>query len=413
MSALPQPRDRLVPPDEALAIVLDHTPRLEVERVPFAEAAERVLAEEVRAQEDMPPFPAATMDGFAVVAGDDAPQRRLVGEQLAGYVAGLTVAPGTAARITTGSPLPPGADAVIQLELVDERDGRISLQRAVAPGMNIRQIGDDLRRGDVVLTPGMVLGPAEIGLLAGLGIAEVGVYRRPRVAVLSTGDELVDPSEPPAPGQIRDSNRFSIAVAVARARAEVVMSGMVRDLQADLRRLMEEGLAQADVLITSGGVSMGKLDLVKGLIEELGQVHLRRLFVKPGKPFHFATARPVGAQHAAPLIFGLPGNPVSSIVTFEVLIRPALLTMQGVANWQRPRLPVTLEHDIRAAADRIEFQRGVVTARDGRLMARNTGGQSSARLASLVGANALLILPPRPAPYRANEQVEALLLDPV
>lgn len=397
-------QNRLVPPDEALAIVLAHTPRLGVERVPFTEAAGRVLAEEARATEDAPPFPAATMDGFAVLSADDSPRRRLVGEQLAGYVSGLAVEPGTAVRITTGSPLPPGADAVIQLELVDEQDGVISLQRAVPAGNNIRPIGSDLRAGEMVLAPGAPIGPAEVGLLASLGITQVTVARRPRVALLSTGDELVEPGQPPAPGQIRDSNRFSLAVAVERAGGVVVASALVRDASQELRRLMTEGLASADVLISSGGVSMGKLDLVKGLIEEMGEVWLRRLFMKPGKPFHFATA-------GGKLIFGLPGNPVSSLVTCELLIRPALRVMQGATDWRRLSVPVELDHDIRAAEDRIEYQRGVVTSRDGRLVARNTGAQGSARLASLVGANALLVLPPRQQPYRRGEWIEAILLD--
>jgi molybdenum cofactor synthesis domain-containing protein len=345
------------------------------------------------------------MDGFAVISADPAPRRQLVGEQLAGYVAGLQIAPGQAVRITTGSPLPPGADAVIQLELVDEEAGQIHLQGSVAAGNNIRPIGADLRRGDVILEDGQRLGPAELGLLAGLGRTNIQVYRRPRVAILSTGDEVVDPDQPPQPGQIRDSNRFSLIAAVARCQAEVVMSGLVRDLQQDLRRLMSTGLSQADVLITSGGVSMGKLDLVKDIIGELGTLHLRRLFVKPGKPFHFATTE-------QRLIFGLPGNPVSSLVAFELLLRPALLTLQGQRDWHRLTLPVTLSHEIIAAEDRIEYQRGIVSRQNGQLVARNTGPQHSARLASLVGANALLKLPPRPEPYRAGEKIEAVLIDP-
>jgi gephyrin len=404
----PDPRhnlNRLVPPGEALEIVLAHTPRLPGERVAFAAAAERVLAEDVLAGEDQPRFPAATMDGFAIIAGDGLAARRLVGEQFAGTVSGVAVAAGTAARIATGAPVPPGADAVIQFELVEEADGAITPHQAVAPGNNIRPIGADMRRGDLIVAAGTVLGPAEIGVLASLGASEVGVSRRPRVAIIATGDELVEPDETPGPGQIRDSNRFSLQVAVARARGEVVVIERVRDARAELRRVLLAALERADVLITSGGVSVGQRDHVAGLIEEMGHLYLRRLFVKPGKPFHFATA---GRR----LIFGLPGNPVSSLVAFELLVRPALLTMQGVTRWQRMRLPVELGHEIVAAEDRIEYQRGVVAWQDGHLLAHNTGAQHSARLASLVGANALLILPPRPAPYRAGERIEAMLLDP-
>jgi gephyrin len=404
----PDPRhnlNRLVPPGEALEIVLAHTPRLPGERIAFAAAAERVLAEDVLAGEDQPRFPAATMDGFAIIAGDGLAARRLVGEQFAGTVSGVAVAAGTAARIATGAPVPPGADAVIQFELVEEADGAITPHQAVAPGNNIRPIGADMRRGDLIVAAGTVLGPAEIGVLASLGASEVGVSRRPRVAIIATGDELVEPDETPGPGQIRDSNRFSLQVAVARARGEVVVIERVRDARAELRRVLLAALERADVLITSGGVSVGQRDHVAGLIEEMGHLYLRRLFVKPGKPFHFATA---GRR----LIFGLPGNPVSSLVAFELLVRPALLTMQGVTRWQRMRLPVELGHEIVAAEDRIEYQRGVVAWQDGHLLAHNTGAQHSARLASLVGANALLILPPRPAPYRAGERIEAMLLDP-
>jgi molybdenum cofactor synthesis domain-containing protein len=399
----PDPRhnlNRLVPPGEALEIVLAHTPRLPGERIAFAAAAERVLAEDVLAGEDQPRFPAATMDGFAIIAGDGLAARRLVGEQFAGTVSGVAVAAGTAARIATGAPVPPGADAVIQFELVEEADGAITPHQAVAPGNNIRPIGADMRRGDLIVAAGTVLGPAEIGVLASLGASEVGVSRRPRVAIIATGDELVEPDETPGPGQIRDSNRFSLQVAVARTRSMTTTSP-----RAELRRVLLAALERADVLITSGGVSVGQRDHVAGLIEEMGHLYLRRLFVKPGKPFHFATA---GRR----LIFGLPGNPVSSLVAFELLVRPALLTMQGVTRWQRMRLPVELGHEIVAAEDRIEYQRGVVAWQDGRLLAHNTGAQHSARLASLVGANALLILPPRPAPYRAGERIEAMLLDP-
>ncbi|MCM8748342.1 molybdopterin molybdotransferase MoeA [Thermomicrobiaceae bacterium CFH 74404] len=399
--------DRLLPPTQAIEIILREVRRLPVEVVPLAEAGDRVLAEPLVADQDLPPFPAATMDGFAVIHDDTSPWREIIADQFAGQVVDVEVTPGTAARITTGAPLPRGADAVVPVERTEVRDDHvIILQDDVRPGENVRPVGADLRRGEVLIPAGTVIGPAEIGLLASLGRAQVAVSRRPRVSVLSTGDELVDPDQEPGPGQIRDSNRFSLVVAARRAGADVVWSGRGPDDAESLRRVLLERCAESDVVLTSGGVSVGEKDLITRILDDIGTVHFRRLFMKPGKPFHFAS---VGQAY----VFGLPGNPVSAIVGFEILVATALRAMTG----QQPVLPrpvtVVLEHDVESG-DRIEYQRGVVWADgEGVLRARNTGSQSSARLMSLIGANAFLLIPPRDRLYRAGERVRAIIREPI
>lgn len=393
--------------DEALRRVLAATRVLEPVRVTLTDTGGLVLAEAISADEDFPPFPAATMDGYAVLAADGPGWRDLIGEQTAGYVADLVVRPGTVARITTGAPVPPGADAVVMVERTREEAGRVEIQQErIEPGENIRPIGVDLARGQIVLAAGTAIGPAETGLLASLGRAGVLVHPRPRVAILSTGDELVEPWARPGPGQIRDANRYALRCAVEALGAPVVRSAIAVDEEAPLRALLTDALAAADVLITSGGVSMGQLDLVKVLLDDLAEVQFGRVFMKPGKPLHFAVT-PDGK-----LVFGLPGNPVSALVGFEIFVRPALLKLAGHREPVRPRVPVALAHAI-TPGDRPEFQRAVVR-RDaaGWLVATTTGAQASSRLASLVGANALLVLPARAEPFRAGERVEAILLGP-
>lgn len=399
--------DRLLPPHEALEIILENVKPLPVERVPLAEAGDRVLAQPLVADQDLPPFPAATMDGFAVIAGDVSPWREILADQFAGNVVDVEVTPGTAVRITTGAPLPPGSDAVVPVENTTLRDDHVVIeQEEVREGENVRPIGSDLRQGQVLLEAGTLIGPVEIGLLASLGWDTVPVYRRPRVSVLSTGDELVEPGVKPGPGQIRDSNRFSLMVAAQRAGAEVIWSGHVGDDEARLRSVVQERIAASDLLLTSGGVSVGEKDLLKTLFQELGTVHFQRLFMKPGKPLNFAT---VGDT----LIFGLPGNPVSALVGFEVFVTAALRVMAGRRDVQPRPVPVTLTHDV-DSTDRLEFQRGIVWADEvGKLFARNTGAQSSARLMSMVGANAFILIPPRDTPYRKGEQVEAVIRGPI
>ncbi len=403
VTMLPVPTDSITV-EEAIRRVLAATPVLSPVRVPLVAAAGLVLAEPLVAAEDLPPFPASTMDGYAVVAADGPGWRELIGDQAAGYVADLLVRPGTVARITTGAPLPPGADAVVMVERTQRLGERIEIQQqTIKVGENIRPIGVDMALGQQVLAAGTVIGPGELGLLASLGVAEPLVHPRARIAVLSTGDEIVEPWETPGPGQIRDANRYAIGAALAQFGGPLVRSVIVPDREAETRALLAESLAAADVLITSGGVSMGQLDLVKVILDEMGQIHFGRLFMKPGKPLHFATTA------AGKLIFGLPGNPVSALVGCEVFVRPALRKMAGHPDPLRSRVRVVLDHPI-TPGDRPEFQRATVRqGEDGRLYAANTGAQGSSRLASLVGANALLALPARVEPFQAGETVEAIL----
>jgi molybdenum cofactor synthesis domain-containing protein len=394
-------------PDEARERIFARLWRLPEEPLALADAAWRVLAADVVAAEDHPPFAAATMDGYAVVADDPSPWREIVGRQTAGQVEPLAVDIGTAAWITTGAPVPPGATAVVPVELTNVSDGHAVIDHdPIRPGDNIRPIGIDLARGALALRGGSVIGAAEIGLLASLGVDPVSVRRKPKVSVLSTGNELVEPNQVPGPGQIRDSNRFSLIAALIEAGADVVWAGKGPDDETSLRGELLGRIAESDVVITSGGVSMGDLDLVKPLLAELAEVHFRRVFMKPGKPFNFATA-------GQTLIFSLPGNPVSALVGFEVFLRPALREMLGAAPVDRPRAAVRIEHELRPS-DRIEYQRAVVRIQpSGELVARTTGSQASSRLASLVGANALVIVPPGTELVAAGERLEALLIGPL
>jgi gephyrin len=400
-------QDRMIHPDEARATIFQYLWREPAESVSLGDASWRVLAGDLVAAEDQPPFPAATMDGYAVVADDPSPWREIIGRQSAGYVADLEVNIGTAAWITTGAPVPFGATAVVPVEATELADDHVIInQERVAPGENIRPVGVDLAKGSVVLGRGTLLGAAQMGLLASLGVDPVEVVRRPKVSVLSTGNELVEPRETPGPGQIRDANRFSLIAALQEAGADVIWAGRGPDDAVALRSTLIDRIAASDIVITSGGVSMGDLDLVKPLLSELARVHFRRVFMKPGKPFNFATSGDT-------LIFSLPGNPVSALVGFEVFIRPALRSMLGVTEIDRPRTAVRLDHSVQPS-DRLEFQRGIVRVdSEGRLKVSTTGPQASSRLASLVGANALIVVPPGVDSILAGSPIEAMLVGPL
>lgn len=409
----------MVSVEQALAIILSHVAPLPVSAVSLRDALGLVLAEAIRAPADQPPFPAAVVDGFALRAADDARPRRLIGQQMAGYVADLTVEPGTAVRITTGAPIPPGADAVAMVERADEADGWVTLHSGLAlrPGEGIRAIGADVQAGQQVLAAGQALGPAELGMLASLGRAAVPVHRPPVVGVFSTGDELVDPGQPLAPGQIYDSNRPALLASVARAGGQPLDLGIIADQPGALEQALDAALARADLLVTSGGVSMGELDLLKPLLARRGQVHFGRVRMKPGKPLTFATLpvlREDGTvdqgQPARP-IFALPGNPVSALVTFQLFVRPAIRRMAGHAAVSLSQISALLGQEFHLDPERPEFHR-VTLRRDGsRFVAVSTGSQASSRLLSATGANGLLVLEQADGVLSAGVERPVLLLD--
>jgi molybdenum cofactor synthesis domain-containing protein len=392
----------------ALDLVQQQVRRLPVVSMPLTEVLDHVLAEDIHAAEAMPPFAASGVDGYAVRAGDGNKSRRLVGDQAAGYIDDITIEAGTAARVTTGAPVPSGADAVVMVEETEVHDGVVDiLARDLSPGSNIRPIGQDLEPGQLVMTAGTELGPAELGLLGTVGRATVPVYRRPVVAVMSTGDELVEPDQLPSPGQIRDANRFSLMSAVRHAGCVPLDLGIIYDKQNSLERTIERGLAEADVLLTSGGVSMGQLDLVKPYLASRGTVHFGRVNTKPGKPVTFAVV------DSKPC-FAMPGFPVSALVSFEIFVRPALLKMAGHTRIYRPREKAVLAHTLKHSGARTEFQRVILTRNaDGMLLASSTGFQGSGRLLSMHSANGLVVLPKGQDDYPAGSVVESLLLGPV
>jgi molybdopterin molybdotransferase len=394
----------LIDADAAAALVLEHTPVLGMERVALEHCTGRVLAEDLVARAPLPAFPSSAVDGYAVRAADGGQPLRVVGESAAGRPFERSLEPGMAIRILTGGALPQGADCVVMMEDVALTGDVVNVPGGLKPGQNFHAPGADLKAGEPVLAAGVQLGAAEIGLAAAIGLAELPVGRRPRVALMSTGDELVEVGKEPGRGQIPDSNRWALLAALREAGAEVRLLGIGPDEPDALRRLVVDALGGADVLVTSGGVSVGTHDLIKPLLESIGDVHVGRVKLKPGKPFTFATL----PDHK--IAFGLPGFPVSSLVTFEVFVRPALRKMQGFAQLQRPTLPVRLGYDARATADRTEYQR-VTLRREGRdLVAVSTGSQSSSRLMSLAGAHALVRIPPGDRGINAGTIVEAIIL---
>ncbi len=391
---------------DATAMIMAHAQPLGGEEIDALTALGRVLATDIAAPEDIPDVPKAAMDGYALRAGDGLAPRRVVGELTAGGDTTVALGPGEATRIMTGAPMPPGADAMIPVELTEERDRMLYIKRELKPGDYVHVVGQDVARGQIALTTGTTLGAAEIGILATLGITRITAYRRPRVAVLATGDEVVEPGETRPGGAVRDSNRYALMAAVREAGCEPISLGIARDDIAVQRQAILRGLEQADVLITSGGVSMGTRDLIKPLLAELGTVHFGRIAFKPGKPTTFATVN-------GKLVFGLPGFPVSSLVSFEVFVRPALRALQGDANPFRPHVEVTLASPITPASDRPEYQRIIVTYRQGRLFATSTGGQSSSRILSLRGANGLLLVPAGETVYPVGSVLPALITGPL
>jgi molybdopterin molybdotransferase len=398
---------------EAQAVVLAHAVPLPTRLLPLSsDLLGLILAEDVVSDVDSPPCDKAMMDGYAIRAGDLATGMAVltvIEEVTAGRVPRLKLGPGQATRIMTGAPVPEGADAVVMVErsrLLD--DSRVELRDQPHPGQHILFRGNEMRRDEKVLSSGTALQPQEVGLLALVGRAQVSVVPRPRVALLTTGDELVEPSQVPGPGQIRNSNGPLLAAQVVRAGGVPETLGIAPDRVDALRERVLRGF-QADVLVLSGGVSAGKLDLVPGVLAEAGvQAHLHKVRLKPGKPFFLGTA--ARSDRAPLLVFGLPGNPVSSFVCFELFVRPALRRLAGHADVGPPTLTASLSADFVYRTDRPTYYPAVLqTSPEGRQV-RALPWSGAADLRALGGANALLVLPAGDLRYVAGDCVTLIAL---
>ncbi|XP_043929884.1 gephyrin isoform X23 [Protopterus annectens] len=393
--------------DKAFITVLEMTPVLGTEIINYRDGMGRVLAQEVYAKDNLPPFPASVKDGYAVRAADGPGDRFIIGESQAGEQPTQTVMPGQVMRVTTGAPIPCGADAVVQVEdteLIRESDDgteeievRILVQ--ARPGQDIRPIGHDIKRGECVLAKGTHMGPSEIGLLATVGVTEIEVNKFPVVAVMSTGNELLNPEDDLLPGKIRDSNRSTLLATIQEHGYPTINLGIVGDNPDDLLNALNEGISRADVIITSGGVSMGEKDYLKQVldIDLHAQIHFGRVFMKPGLPTTFATLDIDGVRK---LIFALPGNPVSAVVTCNLFVVPALRKMQGILDPRPTIIKARLSCDVKLDP-RPEYHRCILTWHHQEPLpwAQSTGNQVSSRLMSMRSANGLLMLPPKTEQY--------------
>jgi molybdopterin molybdotransferase len=403
-----KPAAKLMSADDALARILAGVPPLPAVGTPLLDTLGLVLDEDITADRDVPPFRNSAMDGYAV-RGDDvasAPaELRVVGEVAAGGFSDRAVGPGEAMRIMTGAPMPDGADTVVRVEDTDNASDVVTVTAATPKGMATRQAGEDLRAGETILTSGTVLRAAEIGLLASVGRGRIRVRKRPRVAVFSTGDEIADLDRPLQRGQIRDSNRYTLASAIRATGAEPWVRGIVRDSPDALRAALREAVA-ADAIVTSGGVSVGDHDHMKPVLSELGTIDFWAIAIRPGRPLAFGELR--DGDRRVP-IFGLPGNTVSALVTFEIFVRPALLRMQGRANVARPRTKARLGEPVDKVGSLRVFARGIHDPAAGTV--RLTGPQGSGILRSMSLANCLIDLPVGPARIEAGELVDVILTE--
>ncbi|RIK94611.1 MAG: hypothetical protein DCC71_23460 [Proteobacteria bacterium] len=400
---------------EAQRVVLEAVQRLPAETTHTADAHGRVLAEAIVSQRTLPPFDVSAMDGYAVRCADlagaskSAPVAlRVAFEVAAGAAPDRAVAPGTAARIFTGAPVPPGADAVVRQEDV-ARDGDRALFALAPPaGDNVRPAGEDVRAGETVLESGTRLGAGALGVVASLGRSVVAVHQRPRVAILSGGDELIEPDGDPAGGRIVSSNSYSIAAQCREAGAEPVYLGIARDRPEELERLLRAGLS-SHVIVSSAGVSVGDRDYVRPVLEKLGcELIFWGVRIKPGFPLVFGR---FGGSTDGPFVFGLPGNPVSAMVTFEEFVRPALRKLAGHRRCFRPRVDAVLGEPLRKPTGRMHLVRVTLARRDGRLVATSTGNQSSGVLRSMALAHGLLPFAADATELPAGAPVQVQLLD--
>jgi molybdopterin molybdotransferase len=399
----------MMPYEEALSIVLSHCPTLPTERVYLLDALGRVLAEDVISEEDRPSFDNSAMDGYAVRWEDikDAPVELLVvGELPAGAEETFELPKGCAVKIFTGAPIPKGATAVVPVEYTEAKDGKVLIKEAFKEGANIRRKGEELKAGEVVLQKGTILRHYEIGLLASLNKVQVEVSRKPRVAVLSTGDEIKDLGEPiTKPSQIRTSNGYTLMAGISLAGGEPHYLGIVPDEPDRLKKVLSQ-LEDYDVFITTGGVSAGDRDYIKTLVEEVGvKVHFHKVRIKPAKPILFGTYK-----EGKGLFFGIPGNPVSCAMAFDLIVKPALLKMQSAKDYMPKTLWAKLKRDFsRRDAERREFVRAVLSLEEQDLVCDFSPKLQSHMLTSYVGANCYMVVKEGVKELKGGELVEVVL----
>src|SRR5215210_4405564 len=399
--------EKLIDHPEAVSLVLENTPRLPVARVPLVEARGLALAGDVRAGFDSPPFDNSAVDGYALRSADAEAGRtfRVVDEAPAGHPAQKGVGEGEAIKIFTGGVVPRGADAVVMVEDTSGWGEAFELKKPAKAGQNLRAAGEDVRAGDVILRAGTEVGGAEIALAATQGYGELPVYRKPQVVILSTGSELVEPgTRELSPGEIFDSNSFALLAQALEAGADARRVSAASDEADVLHDAMEKALRSADVVVTSGGVSVGEKDLVKGTLLNLG---VEQVFwgvkLKPGKPVFFGT-------RGDTRFFGLPGNPVSAMVCFELFVRPALMKMMGREDKRRPRIVVYFDEDVENRFGRMHAMRVRLSRTEKGWRAESVGAQGSGLVSSLTKADALALVGPESEGVRAGEPVEALVL---
>ncbi|EAT15558.1 molybdopterin molybdotransferase MoeA [Desulfuromonas acetoxidans] len=390
---------------QARQTILDHVTPLGVERVGLLDASERIVAEDIIAPWSLPVWDNSAMDGFAVRHDDCSNDGTLTisGYIPAGGYSNDPVQPGTAVRIMTGAPIPPGADTVVPFEETSEKGDQLTIRGSVTVGDHIRVKGEDITDGENILTAGSLLRPAEIGLLATFNKVIVPVYRRPRVAILATGDELIEPGTPPNNHQIVNCNSFAVAAALKEIGAEPILLGIARDNRESHLQKIKEGL-KADALITSAGVSAGDRDLVRDILEELDVKSVFwKIDIKPGRPTAFA-------MYGDKPVFSLPGNPVSTMITFEEFVKPALLKMMGHRRVFHPTVRAILKDDVKKKSGRTQFMRVFVTMQNGQYLASTSGDQNTGILKTMIRANGLAILPAAPDHIGSGAQVDVQLI---
>lgn len=403
--------EQLIEPKAALKTVLEHCPVLPAEEKPFWQTLNYVLATDVIAQDNIPPFANSAMDGFAVKAQDIASAStekpvalKMVAEQAAGKVTAVKVAPGTAIKIMTGAPIPSGADCVVPVELCRQEKNQVFVWQPLKAEANIRKAGEDIAKGQTVLKKGHKLQPVDIGILAALGRTTVSVIKKPTVAIIGTGDELIDVTAALEPGKIRDSNSHILTAQALSCGYTAKRLGVAKDNYADVKEKISKALTY-DVIVTSGGVSVGEYDFVKAVLKDIGaQLHFWGVKQKPGKPFAFWT-------YNHKLIFGLPGNPIASLICFEEYVRPALLKMSGHAEVLRPVVKAKLTHPLKKKPGRQHFVGVCLSKKDETYYATVPGRQGSGILTSFSGANGIAVIPLDVSELAAGDFVEVQVVE--